>query len=251
MSLPCPYFERDGITLYHGNCLDLLPELSDIDLILTDPPYSSGGAMRSDRMTSTVSKYVNSDSRAFRSEFSGDNRDQRAYFAWSSLWMSFAITVCKPSAHLLVFTDWRQLPTTTDAVQSGGWVWRGLGTWWKPGIRMQRGGLSSSAEYVVWATAGAMDREDNPHAPQNVFKCAPVKDKSHIAEKPEAVMDWLLPFAPAGGSVVDPFAGSGTVLARSRALGRCAIGIEIDEKHCEDIAKRLSQGVLFVHGGAT
>lgn len=243
MTLPKPYYQDSLVTLYQGDALFLLPEISGADLIIADPPYSSGGAMRSDRMTSVVDKYVNSDCKTFRLAFSGDNRDQRSYLAWSTLWMSFALQSSHQAAHIVCFTDWRQLPTTTDAIQAGGWVWRGIGTWWKPGIRMQRGGLSSSAEYVVWGTCGSWDR-DNSHAPQNVIRAAGVRDKDHIAEKPEAVMDWLVPFAPVGGLVVDPFCGIGTSLVAARKHGRRAIGIELDEFNCQQAAIRLGQQSL-------
>jgi len=37
--LPEPYYDRDGITIYHGDCRDILPLLGPVDLVLTDPPY--------------------------------------------------------------------------------------------------------------------------------------------------------------------------------------------------------------------
>lgn len=239
-----PYYEHGGITVYHGNALVVVPEIEYFDALVTDPPYSSGGQFRGDRMRSTVDKYVNTDTWTQRPDFSGDNRDQRAYFAWCSLWLSFALSRAAQGAHALIFTDWRQLPTSTDALQSGGWVWRGLGTWHKPGIRMQRGGFSQSAEYVIWGTAGPWSR-DNDHSPQNVMQCAPVGDgKLHIAEKPTNVLRWLVQFAPLGGIVLDPFMGSGTALIAAKETGRRAIGIEIEERNCEIAAKRLAQEVL-------
>ena len=246
-----PYYDHAGITIYHGNALHVLPELSGIDAVITDPPYSSGGAMRSDRMTSTVTKYVQSGAQLHRQDFSGDNRDQRSFFAWGSLWISFALTASKSGSHILIFTDWRQLPTTTDAMQSGGWVWRGIGTWWKPGCRMQRGGFSQSAEHIVWGTAGSWNRQ-NAYAPQNVFRHATTigTEKDHIAQKPESVMAWLIPFCPAGGLILDPFAGSGTTLWMAKKLGRRAIGIEIEERYCEIAAKRLAQELLPFGAGA-
>ena len=85
-----PYYADDAVTLYHGDCLLMLTDLDEasIDAVVTDPPYSSGGAMRSDRMSSTVAKYVSSTTKAVTHEFSGDNRDQRSYLAWTSLWMA-------------------------------------------------------------------------------------------------------------------------------------------------------------------
>ena len=151
-------------TLYQGDCLEIIPTLSGIDAVLTDPPYSSGGQFRSDRTSSPSSKYVSSGSHfTYRQEFSGDNRDQRAFLVWASIWMSMLLRVSNTGATMCAFTDWRQLPTMTDAIQCGGWVWRNLVTWWKPGVRMQRGRFSSSAEYVVYASAGIpLDGENSP-----------------------------------------------------------------------------------------
>lgn len=239
-----PYYDEDGITIYHGNALEVLPHLEAFDAIVTDPPYSSGGQFRSDRIRGTFEKYVHADF-AYRPEFSGDNRDQRGFLAWATLWLSAAMSRAKSGAHVLMFTDWRQLPTCTDAIQAGGWIWRGISTWHKPGIRMQRGGFSQSAEYVVWGTAGPWNREHD-YSPQNVMRFAPVAsaDKDHIAEKPLEVLKWLVQFSPVNGSVVDPFCGSGPTLEAAKQLGRKAIGIEIEEKYCEIAVKRLAQSVL-------
>lgn len=158
-----PYYEHGGITIFHGDSFDLLHHLSGIGAVVTDPPYSSGGAFRGDRAMQTTTKYVNSDTAAYRPEFAGDNRDQRAFLAWSSMWLNAARQAAVPGAVLASFIDWRQLPILTDAVQCGGWTWRNIGTWWKPGCRMQKGRFSSSAEYVIYATNGpAQDGVGSP-----------------------------------------------------------------------------------------
>jgi site-specific DNA-methyltransferase (adenine-specific) len=241
--LPAPYYDHNGITIYHGDALDILPALEGIGAVVTDPPYSSGGAFRGDRTQSTVSKYVNSDTAKYRPEFAGDTRDQRGFAAWCTMWLNAARQASEPGAVLLSFIDWRQLPTLTDAVQGGGWIWRGIGTWWKPGIRMQRARLSGSAEYVVYGTSGGVIDHDG--APQNVFKCAPVPEKTHIAEKPLPVFrDWLFKAIPPRVLVCDPFMGSGVALHAAQDLGYSAIGIDSDERSCETAAARLSQQVL-------
>lgn len=237
-----PYYEQSGIVIYHGDCFEVLHDLSGAGAVVTDPPYSSGGAFRGDRTNSTVTKYVNSDTAIYRPEFAGDNRDQRAFAAWCAMWMNASRQACNVGAVMASFIDWRQLPVLTDAVQCGGWVWRGLGTWHKPGIRMQRGRFSASAEYVVYATNG--EAVDHDGYAQNVFACQPEGDKEHIAQKPEAVLHWVMSIVPAGVLVLDPFMGSGTTLVVSKARGHQAIGIECDERYCEIAARRLQQEAL-------
>lgn len=241
-----PYYEHAGITIYHGDCFDILHDLSGVGAVITDPPYSSGGAFRGDRAMQTSTKYVNSDTALYRPEFAGDNRDQRSFLAWSTMWLNACRRASEPGGVLCSFIDWRQLPILTDAVQAGGWTWRNIATWWKPGIRMVRGSFSSSAEYVVFGTNGPTDA-DHDGAVQNVYRSAPVagKDKEHIAEKPLDVMQWVMSVAKPGGTILDPFAGSGTTLAAAKSLGRRAIGIEVDERYCEIAAKRLAQEVLL------
>lgn len=241
-----PYFQSDDVTIYHADALEVLPELEGLAGVLTDPPYSSGGAFRGDRVNATLAKYVTTGSVAQGlDDFTGDNRDQRSFFAWSTLWSSAARRACIPGGAFVSFIDWRQLPTMTDVVQAGGWIWRGLGTWHKPGIRMQRGGFSYSAEYLVYGTNGP--KLDHDGARQNVFACAPIAavEKEHIAEKPLPVIAWALGPIPPGGPVVDPFMGSGTTLRACRDAGRRVIGIDISEACCETAARRMSQGSLF------
>ena len=113
-----------------GDALAVLPMIpaGSVAAVVTDPPYSSGGTFRGDRAQKAIAKYVQSESVAFRTDFGGDSRDQRGFLAWASLWLSAARIATAPGGVLICFTDWRQLPVMTDAVQSGGWVWRNVGT---------------------------------------------------------------------------------------------------------------------------
>ncbi len=237
-------------TLYLGDCLEILPTLDRFDALITDPPYSSGGQFRGDRTQKTSLKYVNSDSDATcRDEFAGDNRDQRAFLTWMTMWMGRGLQSAKPGATCCIFTDWRQLPTMTDAIQCGGWVWRNLVTWWKPGVRMQRGRFSASSEYIIYGSHGVP--ADGEKSPQNVLTFQPVdgESKEHIAEKPVALLEVLVGITPAGATVVDPFMGSGTTGVACSNLGRKFIGIEIEPRYfdiaCERIENAQRQERLF------
>lgn len=118
-----PFYRDEHSMLYLGDTLAVLAELEtgSVDALITDPPYSSGGMVRSDRMAKTSTEYVQSDSaNQSLTDFSGDNRDQRAYAQWMALWLTEASRVVNPGGVALLFTDWRQLPSTTDALQAGG-----------------------------------------------------------------------------------------------------------------------------------
>lgn len=244
-----PYYDEGGITIYHGDSLWVLTELDTaVDALITDPPYSSGGNFRGDRMGSTVSKYVQTDTIMYRPEFSGDNRDQRSYLAWVSLWMAAVGSMATPGAMAAVFTDWRQLPTTTDAIQAGGWVWRGIGVWDKTeAARPNLGGMSAQAEYIAWGTWGPQTPSLNPVCLPGVLRAPAPRGEAkwHIAEKHIDVMRWLVKLCRPEGTVLDPFMGSGSTLRAAKDMGRKAIGIEIDEANCEIAVRRLAQEVLL------
>ena len=234
-----PYYRDASVAIYHGDCLQLLHEFDGIGAVVTDPPYSSGGAFRGDRSVSVVEKYVQSGTMTYRPDFAGDNRDQRSFLVWCGMWMNAARIASIPGAPIVAFSDWRQLPTMTDAIQAGGWVWRNLGTWWKPGCRMQKGRFSSSAEYVVYGSNGPA--VEGMASPQNVCSYPVVADKVHVAEKPLGVMRWVMGVVPVGSLVLDPFMGSGVTLMAAKLEGCRAIGIECNEEYCERAANRIRQ----------
>lgn len=281
MALEPAYELGDGwrkLTLYTGDVLDVLRQLpsDSIDMVLTDPPYSSGGRTAQERTeTTTTAKYVQSGSTADTPDFQGDNKDQRSYGYWSALWLGQCYRIAREGSVACVFTDWRQLPITTDAFQAAGWVWRGIVVWDKgEGVRPQPGRFSNQCEYVVWGSKGKMpmDRKSftnhvgwtytgsqpgvieypEPEVEgedwdgewiEGVLKHPPVRsdrdDKVHIAQKPLSVIVRLMQTSIGGTTVLDPFAGSGTTLVAARRLQRGAIGIEVDPALVPVIRKRI------------
>lgn len=143
-------------TLYRADCLDVIDTMPDgfFDALITDPPYCSGGVSNADRTNvSTTSKYVNSDAKNKRSAFMGDNKDQRALFAWLQLILRRCHEKATEDAVIGSFSDWRQLPLMSDIVQASGWRWRGVAVWDKtPSARPSRGGFRNQSEFLLWGT---------------------------------------------------------------------------------------------------
>ena len=240
-----PYYQDDHVTIYHGDALQVLARLPDasVDLLLTDPPYSSGGMMRGDRMARTKDKYHNGS----QHEFSGDNRDQHAHAYWEALWITESRRLMGPSQIVGIFTDWRQLTATVDAIQAGGLIYRGVVVWDKgPSAKHFPGRFAAQSEFVVWGTNGPRGSQFD-FALRGVFQIkAPGGDgRVHMTQKPVELLHELVRVAPSDGVILDPFMGSGTTLRAAKDLGRKAIGIELEERYCEIAAKRCAQEVLF------
>lgn len=242
-----PYHHQHGVSVYKGDALAVLRALptASVDAVIADPPYSSGGAFRGDRAgRSAATKYVTTDAALAGPTFTGDNRDQRSWTHWCSLWLSETLRVAREGSLLVMFTDWRQLPSATDAIQSGGWVWRGIVPWTKPAHRARptRGGFRNQTEFLVWGSAGPMRADHEVYLSGHIHAAAPgTADRIHITEKPREVFDLVVRAAPPGGTVLDPFAGGGGSLVAARRAGRSAIGIELDEQYCRVIVDHLAR----------
>ena len=112
-------------TLLCGDCLEMMEHIPDggVDMVLTDPPYSSGGLYAGERQANTRTKYCDrkyNGAYRFR-DFSGDNMDQRSFTEFMRMVLSKARQKCRPGAIAAVFVDWRNLPALTDALQAAGW----------------------------------------------------------------------------------------------------------------------------------
>lgn len=253
--------------LLRGDSLHVLRTLADnsVDAIITDPPYSSGGLhMTARTQRDTATKYIfDSHKQPDLHNFTGDNRDQRSWTLWCTLWLSEALRVAKPGAPVVLFTDWRQLPATTDVLQAAGATWRGVFPWVKPAGRPSGPGrFRNGAEYAVWGSKGNMPRRDElaylpgyhteadhdvdylvGHHEESVRK----KDKHHITGKPTNLMRTIVQACPPGGVILDMFAGSGTTGVAALMEGRRFIGIEACPVNAGIAMGRLedaSRGVL-------
>lgn len=230
-----PYYEHAGITIWHGDCREILPTLPPVDLVLTDPPYSeathAGARSSSDRGPKGGFVAIDFDS-------------TDAAFIRHVLGMISCRRWC------IAFIDWRHaLPLETDPprgmefVRLGVWTklnpmpqltadrpatgWESVAIFHPPGKKSWNGGGSPA----VWM-----------HGTSRYGYFGP---SHHPTEKPLGLVSRILEqFYASGDVVLDPFMGSGTTLVAAKRFGLRAVGIELDEKYADIAARRLEQEVL-------
>lgn len=222
--MSAPYYEDELITLYHGDCLEVTEWLA-ADVLVTDPPYGRGwrqGNLGND----AHGGIANDESTAVR---------DAALSRWGGVAIVFGDLMLPPpggTQQVLVFhkpTNAGVRGATAGFRRDAEAVYL-LGGW-PSGI----GGDSSVLRTIARSQGGThsiVGRTGHPHA------------------KPGDIMQRLIQVCPPG-VIADPFAGSGSTLVAAKALGRRAIGVELEERYCEIAARRLAQDVLDFSGGAS
>lgn len=235
------YFESKKVTLYQGDSLSVLQTLADgiIDAVVTDPPYSSGGVSLSARQSDPAQKYQNSGTKRVYPPMLGDGKDQRSFTAWAALWLSECWRISKDGAPLLMFTDWRQLPSLTDALQAAGWFWLGIVVWNKRSSRPQMGKFRQQAEYVLFASKGRFVPASRACLPGVYDYTVIAGQKVHLTSKPVALLKDLLAVTREGGTILDPFIGGGTTALATLETGRKCLGIELSKEYAALATERI------------
>lgn len=224
-----PYYDADGITIYHGDCREI--DAWDIagGVMVTDPPY--GLAHRSGHSAplygNVAVRYQSASGPAIDGDTDTSLRDDilerwapRPALVFGSMRAPF------PQGH-------RQVLVWDKGEASG---MGDLSIPWKPSFELV---------FVIGAgwignRSGAVLRG---YVPPRV-----AMGRVHPNEKPPAVLHQLIAKCPPLAEIVDPFMGSGSTLRAAKNLGRRAIGIEIEERYCEIAAKRLGQEVFALEG---
>jgi len=238
---------KDGISLLHADCRDVLPllEPGSVDLVLTDPQYG---------ISMEGVSYEHRPGKGTRSFdfFDNDTPDEANAVAMAAHAMSLPLMTESGSAYWWC-GHWTFGPLVA-AYRAAGWNTRFL-VWAKkcPTPPPPGSGWPSAAELCVYAfRKGRTWTHTGTNAPvSNViladsYRCGQPGKVAHPTQKPFAVVKPLLGASSINGQLVlDPFCGSGTTLRAAKDLGRRAIGIEIEERYCEIAASRLRQEVLF------
>jgi len=204
-----PYYEHAGVTIFRGDCREVLPTLPQVDLVLTDPPYGIGR----DGAVATTSSH--------------GGRKAHAFMGWDS---------APPSAEDLRLV----LKSGRAAVLWGGNYFADklppTQRWlvWDKGQR-----IAQSDGELAWTSEPGALRIKTLNRVELLLD-----GTSHPTQKPLALMRWCLSLFPNALTVLDPYCGVGSALVAAKRDGRRAIGIEIEERYCEIAAKRLAQEIL-------
>jgi DNA modification methylase len=225
-----PYYQDDLVTIYHGDCREVLTVLGDVaDVVLTDPPYSSGGFQEAGRSSGSIGTRSSE-------TIQYDNLSTRGY----ERLMREVLRLCNQADEAFVFTDWRMWIATFDAIEGAGWRVRNMLVWDK----MQMGmGMPWRNQHELIAFGKRSPGKITDGRLGNVLRFPRAGNEHHPTEKPVALARTLIGNAE-GVTVLDPFMGSGTTLVAAKEAGRRAVGIEIDERYCEIAANRCRQEVL-------
>lgn len=213
-----PYYDSGGITIYHGDCREVLPNLMVAALVVTDPPYNVGKDYGTASDSLPDAEYAE-----VMREIVVHCRALAANQAWvaprykAALWWSLL-----PDAHEVV------VPMRAgNAIRQG---------WSSKFSTVLAVGVPGGHPDDLWE--GIRSRGEGYFFREETF--------CHPGYTPEPIMRRAISLLSSEGDcVIDPFCGTGTSLRMAKDLGRRAIGIEIDEKWCEIAAKRLSQEVLL------
>ena len=257
-----PYYDHDGITIYHGDCREILPTVGQVDCVVTSPPYDNlrvygGHSFDFDGCASalvpTISEggvivWVVADE-AKDGDESGSSMRQALRFKelgmrlhdtmiWRKLngganGSNFAYLQCWE--FMFVFS--KGAPKTTNLIEDRRNVTPPRAKREAPGRRFADGTVKPDRVVVRKEFGRRWNVWDTPVGSDETF--------GHPAVFPVTLAaDHIRSWCGGDGTVLDPFAGSGSTLRAAKDLGRRAIGIEIEERYCEIAAERLSQEVL-------
>ncbi len=232
-----PYYEENGITIYHCDCREALPYV-EADVLFSDPDYGVGVNFKVD-FKGNLAENVGRGARPAKEAdsllaevLSGIRIRRNGVLFWSGSWL--------------------RIMSLASIVEASPWRVHHLGIWYKAnGAGPSGNGLARRFEPWFWIehiekTSRQGEWDFLPDC-IDVPRVLPGYNEAckHPTQKPEELISRLFRFFTVSTDcILDPFMGSGTTLRAAKDLGRRAIGLEIEEKYCEIAAKRLSQKVL-------
>lgn len=198
------------------------------EILLTDPPYCSGGFQESGRRAGSKGTDAKDESNRF---IANDTLSTRGY---QSL-IKQVLTDIPPKV-VYIFTDWRMWVYLFDIVEGAGYGVKSMIVWNKktPGMGM---GWRAQHELIVFAHK-AKPRWDNHKGYGNVLDVTRQQNALHPTQKPVELLAKILDNTAWARGVFDPFLGSGTTLIACEQAGQTCYGIELEARHVDTIVRR-------------
>lgn len=223
------YYQDEHVTLYHGDSMEMLDSLPVAKAIITDPPYSQSthGNAKSNKGKGHGTKQIN-------------------FTALDDPVELFRKLATHSEGWVIANVDYKHA-FQLDATPPEGLRTLRIGVWVKTNPMPQ---ISADRPAPGWEAIAYMHRADvkpkwNGGGSHGNYILPLAQGTGHPTSKPtKMVADWVRKFTDHGDLILDPFAGSGSTLKAARDEGRKAIGVELEEKYCEIIAKRLDQQVI-------
>lgn len=250
-----PYYEQSGVTIYHGDCLAVLPwllECGTVEHVITDPPYSQYVHSKSRQGSRPLTGSIAGGTLSSPSNFCREKE-----FGFAAIDEPTRHTVAGAFARIatrwsLVFSDVESTNLWRDDLVEAGLDYVRTGAWVKIGATPQFTGDRPAVGFEAITICHPKGRKRwNGRGKHALWSFPIVLNRSgtdprlHTTQKPEPLMRELVRlFTDINETILDPFMGSGTTLAAAKRLGRRAIGIELEEKYCEIAAQRLQQEAL-------
>lgn len=225
-----PYYDEDGITIYCGDCLEVMDGIAErCDAFVTDPPFAFAGGLSNGR--------------------SSQVDDQFFAYWWRDVCGKLT-ALCGEAGSGFIWCDWRTVSSFAAgfAPKSQTYDYYRMTQMIHHYREMPGQGMPfrNSVDMIAYVRGPKHKDPPIPNTTHNFISSYWYygKHEYHPAEKCLKIAEQLIEWA-GGQTVIDPFMGSGTTLAAAREKGRRAIGIEIEEKYCEIAAERLRQRSLF------
>jgi DNA modification methylase len=234
-----PYYEQSGVTIYHGDCREIIPSLPVVDAVITDPPYELEAHTLGRRAFSGKS------SAAFPKGIAEERPLDFPPMTEADRKAVGALLALRCDGWLLVFCQVEAAMLWRDALKPARYIRTQI--WRKPDGAPQFTGDRPGMGYesIVTCWSGAERPDWNGGGRHGVYEHMTVNRAAHQTEKPEALMCELVAlFTSRDELILDAYGGSGTTAVAAKRLGRRCILIEQQEKYCEIAANRLSQEAL-------
>ncbi len=239
-----PYYEQDGITIYHGDFLELADQVGPYDAVSADPPYGQTSCDW-DKWPDGWTKLGGTSMWCF-----GTLRmfmERAACFAASGWKMSQDIVWEKHNGSSFHADRFRRVHEQAVHFYRGEWsnIYRSVPK--VPDARRRTVRRKQRPPHMGEIGEGVYRSVDGgPLLMRSVIYARSEHGRAvNETQKPIAIVEPLIEYAcPPGGTILVPFVGSGTDLVAARRMGRKAIGIELREQQCEEAVKRLSQALL-------